>query len=188
MGVLKNMEDSSLIMLIRAHDDLAFAELVDRYSPLLNKQAKSFSGPYITEDEAYAEACFALYRAALSYDISKKDITFGLYSSICIRRRLSDFLSASRQPDSVGDVDVDTLAESASIERELETREMLERAINAARGVLSEYEYKVFRLYLKGFTTKEIADALSKSSKSVDNAKLRMLRNIKALGNSFSDD
>lgn len=188
MDILKNMEDSSLIMMIRAHDDLAFAELVDRYAPLLNKQAKSFSGPYISVDEAYAEACFALYRAALSYDISKKDITFGLYSGICIRRRLSNLLASTMRVESVDEIDVNLIAENAEIERELETRELLERAISDARGILSEYEYKVFRLYLKGFTTKEIADALSKSSKSVDNAKLRMLRNIKALGSSFSDN
>ena len=188
MDILKNMEDSSLIMMIRAHNDLAFAELVERYAPLLNKQAKSFSGPYLTVDEAYAEACFALYRAALSYDISKKDITFGLYSGICIRRRLSDLLSSSARVETVDELDVDSIAANAGIEYELETKEMLDRAISAARGILSEYEYKVFRLYLKGFTTKEIANALSKTSKSVDNAKLRMLRNIKALGSSFSDD
>ena len=188
MDVLKNMEDFSLIMMIRARNDLAFAELVERYSPLLNKQAREFSGPYLTVDEAYAEACFALYRAALSYDISKKDVTFGLYSGICIRHRLSDLLSSLSRVDSSSGIDVDSLAISAGIDRELETREMLERAMSAARGVLSEYEYKVFRLYLMGFTTKEIAYALSKSSKSVDNAKLRMLRNIKTLGNTFSGD
>ena len=188
MDALKNMGDSSLIVMVRAHDDLAFSELVERYAPLLNKYAKSFSGTYVTVDEAYAEACFALYRAALSYDISNKDVTFGLYAGICIRRRLSDLLSSSMRLDSFGDVDVNSLAASAGIERELETRETLERAMSLARGILSEYEYKVFRLYLKGFTTKEIADALSKSSKSVDNAKLRMLRNIRELGSVFSDD
>ena len=188
MDVFKKMEDSSLILMIRAHNDLAFEELVSRYAPLLNKHAKSFSGTYITVDEAYAEACFALYRAALSYDISAKNVTFGLYAGICIRRRLSDLLSSSMRLDSIGDIDVNSLAANAGIERELETRETLERAMAMARSVLSEYEYKVFRLYLKGFTTKEIADALSKSSKSVDNAKLRMLRNIKSIGNLFSDD
>ena len=188
MDILKNMEDSSLIVMIRAHNDLAFSELVERYSPLLDKYAKSFSGPYITVDEAYAEACFALYRAALSYNISNKNVTFGFYAKICIRHRLSDLLSSSIRIDSFSDIDVNSLAKKTSIERELETRELLERAMSMARGVLSEYEYKVFRLYLKGFTTKEIAEALSKSSKSVDNAKLRMLRNIKAIGNLISDD
>lgn len=178
MAILSEMEISSLILLVRAHDDMAFAELVARYTPMMNKVASGFCIKNVRADEIFSEACVAIYRAALSYDLSRTDITFGLYARICVHRRLCDFAGKENVGQTV-DVDVATLARANVIEEGIVGRETLRRSIVVARSLLSDYEYKVFRLYLKGYTTAEIAKKLSKTAKSVDNAKSRMMKHLR---------
>ena len=188
MILYKELETVALIELVRVRDDSAFDELVTRYTPMMNKLVSGFITPTFRYDEAFSEACVALHRAALSYDISRSlDITFGLYSQICVYRRLCDAASAERRGAEVVDVDVDTLGAENNIESSLVGRERMSRFFAMARGVLSEYEYRVFRLYLDGDSTQQIAKKLSKDTKSVENAKARMFRHLREQFKSFSD-
>jgi DNA-directed RNA polymerase specialized sigma24 family protein len=59
--------------------------------------------------------------------------------------------------------------------------------IERARGVLSEYEYEVFMLYIEGYSTAEISEKLGRDFKSVENAKSRMLKHLREESNVFSD-
>lgn len=188
MILYKELDVAALIELVRGHDDSAFDELVSRYTPMMNKLVSGFITQAFRYDEAFSEACVALHRAALSYDVSRSaDITFGLYAQICVYRRLCDAALAQRRGAEVVDVDVDTISAENNIERRLVGREQMSRFFEKARGVLSEYEYCVFRLYIEGDTTKQIAEKLGKGAKSVENAKARMLRHLREECKEFSD-
>ncbi len=188
MSSYKDFEIDKLINLARERDDSAFSEILTRYMPMMNKVICGFVTPLITYDEAYSEACVALHRAVLSYDFEKSDkITFGLYARICVYRRLLTLASGVKEETLRVDMDVDMLSAGANIEQCLVGRERMNEYLDAAKKLLSEYEYSVFLLYLDGASTAEISKKLGRDRKSVENAKSRMLKNLRRESSIFFD-
>ena len=186
MGKHSDIGISELLLLVREGDELAFSELVERYTPMLNKVISLFHGSFVESGEAYTEAYTTLYRAAASYDLTKVDaVTFGLYARICIYRRLCDMVKKELPTADTIDESVDEV--SVGIEDELVAKERMQRAMRAARELLSDYEYEVFSLYVMGYTTAEIAAELQKTAKSVDNAKNRLWRHLREHRDEFTD-
>lgn len=188
MVCFKDMEVSSLLLFVRANNNLAFEELAARYSPLINKVISELDTPGARHDEAVSEGYMALYRAAMSYDIENNGVTFGLYAKICIWRRLCDFFGREmREEARLLELDECSLPANSGTEMGIILKENMKRYLKLARTFLSDYEYRVFRLYLCGMTTKEIAEALDASPKSVDNAKHRMMKHLREHSSLFFD-
>ena len=185
MENVNELEVSTLILRARECDDEAFSELVSRYTPMMNKVISGFRGPRVRADEAFSEACVALHRAAMSYDLSKTEVTFGLYARICVYRRLCDLVGRDIREEFIVDFDVDALAVQSGIESRLVGRENMQEALSVARTLLSDYEYEVFVMYLQGYTTAAMAKELSKTPKSVDNAKARMIKRLREASGDF---
>ncbi len=179
---------NDLIVCVREHDDAAFTELVKRYTPMIKKVIVGFYSPNINSDEAFSEACVGLYRAALSYDFSRSDITFGLYARVCVYHRMCDLFGkdVSAKYALIDDLDVESFPVSDALENSIVGREMLNGHLARAREILSEYEYNVFLLYIEGYATSDIAKELNRSAKSVDNAKARIFRRLREEKNRFS--
>ena len=184
----KECQTSELIALIRTLDDGAFSELVSRYTPMLGRVVSGFVNRNILYDEAFSEACVALHRAAMSYDIGRSEVTFGLYAQICVYRRLCDLAARESKGVEISDTDVNLLYTQPNIESRLVGRERMREYLKKARTLLSEYEYRIFLCYVNGESTAEIARKLGKSSKSVENAKSRMLKKLREGSNIFADD
>ncbi len=177
-----------LILDVRAGDNAAFSALVDMYEPLLNKLSRNFVFPGVQFDELFSEACAVLHGAAMSYDISRTGVTFGLYAQICISHRLSDLVAkAARELPNV-DIDLDTIPIENTVEARLVGRERVRKYMEFARSVLSDYEYEVFELYIQGYTTAEISERLGKPAKSVDNAKARIFKSLRRHNGMISVD
>ena len=187
MDSLANTELNDLILAVRLGSDGAFSELVNRYSPMMNKVISSFSVATVSYDEMHAEACVALHRAALSFDLEKRGVTFGLYAKICVFRRLSDLVEKESKNAETDYVDVDSIPVSGNIESRIVGRERIQRYLEAARNILSEYEYRVFLCYVNGDTNAEICAALGKDIKSVENAKQRMFKRLREESDIFTD-
>ncbi len=182
------VEPNSLIELVRLGDDGAFSRLVSLYTPMMNKVISGFVNSLLRYDEAFSEACVALHRAAMSYDISRSaEVTFGLYARICVYRRVCDLAQKSAKHNPVADLDVELVSTEDNIEQRLVGRERMSTFIERARGVLSEYEYEVFMLYIEGYSTAEISEKLGRAPKSVENAKSRMLKHLREESKIFSD-
>lgn len=187
MTIYSECELRDLISKVQIGDDLAFSELVHRYMPMLNKAVYGFVCQTVSYDEAFSEACIALHKAALSYDLSKNDVTFGLYARICLYRRLYDMSSkVEREVKTVG-VDINSLYTEYTAESRLLEKERMHKYLERIRTILSEYEYRVFLLYLDGKKTSQIAKELSRDVKSVENAKSRMFRHLREESELFSD-
>ena len=188
MILYENLDILDLIVKSRAHDDAAFSEIVRRYTPMLNKVISGFSGVAFTREEAFSEACVALHKAVLSYDFERVDVTFGLYSRICVRRRLSDLFSSNNRSTELDEsVNVEDIVACDSVESMLVFRERVQNFISTAHSVLSDYEYKIFMLYIQGYDTAAMCDELSRDKKSVENAKARMLKNLRSQSEKFKD-
>lgn len=178
MNPLGNDELNILIEKCRCGDETAFSRLVEMYSPLMNGAIDDFS---MDRDEHFSDACMALYRAALSYDPQKNGVTFGLYAKVCIINRLTDVYRSvrTRKQGAIIDVDVDTIAVSDGTIDRLERQEEREAFYCRAKELLSDYEYRVMLMWMKGDTSSAIAERMSVSPKSVDNAKARILKKLR---------
>ena len=181
------LDVENLIIKVRERDDLAFAALVKRYTPMINKLISWFSSDKITYDEAFSEACVALHKASLTYKLEIVGVTFGLYARICVKRRLSDLYSAANSLDIAEDFDVEKLSVGSNVESMLLLKERVQSFISCAREILSDYEYRVFMLYIQGYDTDSMCEALSRDKKSVENAKARMLKVLRAQSDKFAD-
>ena len=187
MANYEDFEVEKLIIMTRERDDAAFSELVKRYTPMINKVISAFSSALVTRDEAFAEACVALHKASLSYKLDNAEVTFGLYARICIKRRLFDLYDSADAKNLANDVDVEALIASSNVESMLLFKERVQSFISVARGILSDYEYRIFMLYIQGYDTDSMCEALSRDKKSVENAKARMLKNLRAESDKFAN-
>ncbi len=189
MTFYENMETEALILLCRDGDDNAFSELARRFLPMLNKVISGYLSPSFSYGEAFSEASVALHRAILSYNTDRRDVTFGLYAKICVNRALLDFSRklGKQEGHTQNGVDIDMFSRGATVEASLILRERMSEYFKKVRSILSDYEYDVLILYLEGYTTDEISAKLSKTKKSVDNAKARALKHLRDERGIFSD-
>jgi len=187
MQFYEDFDVRELIIKTRERDDSAFSELLKRYTPMINKVIAGFSSDYVTYDEAFSEACVALHKASLSYNFDLSEVTFGLYARICVKRRLSDLYSAVGSKNLVGEVEIENVVAASNVESMLLLKERVQSFISLAKEILSDYEYRVFMLYIQGYDTAAMCEQLSKDKKSVENAKARMLKNLRSASERFAD-
>jgi RNA polymerase sporulation-specific sigma factor len=179
MANSKDTDISALLLACRDRDDDSFAELVRLYTPMMHSVIGGFGETAVSADELFAEACVALHSAVMRYDIEQNDVTFGLYARICVHNRLLDALRKAKKRETVSEYDVEDIADSTDINSGLVLRETVETMLSYAESALSEYEYRVLVLHIQGYKTAAIAKALSRTPKSVDNAKFRIFRRMR---------
>ncbi len=179
----KNSGLKEIIVACREHNDTAFAELIRRYTPLIKKMVSEFDSEY-SEDELFSEACVALHRAAMSFDIEQDDVTFGLYSRVCVYHHFVDLKRCRKKLSLLSDYNIESFECDEGPDMRLAEREHIENVIGYAKETLSDYEYSVLLYHIQGYKTAKIAELLGKTPKSVDNAKARLFRRLRE---EFSD-
>ncbi len=168
-----------LVSATREGDLAAFSTLLTIYRPLILSQVAAFSAS-AEEEDLEQDASLALYRAALSYRATGA-VTFGAFAKVCIRHAL---ISARRRarPEAV-DLPLPEEPVAAELTEPAELliqREEVTDLYRAACECLSAYEIRVFLMYIRGYTPKQIAPCLGKTEKSVSNAIARMLAKLRA--------
>ena len=187
------MEPSDEALCRRAADGSREAEeaLVRRYSGLVRSCARPHFLAGGDSEDLIQEGMFGLIRAIREYD-GAKAASFRTFAEVCIRNRLISALrAASRDKHSPlnQSVPLDTpffdgnsypfgalRASSADPEELIIDRDRVAEALESTRKQLSEFEAKILGLYLDGLSCQEIAKAVGKSPKSVDNAVQRVRR------------
>lgn len=180
MNSFEKTDLQTVIEACRQHDDDAFSELVHRYTPMLNKVIASFDDGCVSADELFAEACIGLHSAAQKFNLVQTGVTFGLYARICVYNRIVDLIRHESGRRELLELDADTVADDGAIDVSIISRETADKLISAAHEILSDYEYKVLMLHSQGYKTAQIASALGRDAKSVDNAKNRIFRRLRS--------
>ncbi len=182
-------EVSSLIEKVRNGDQVAFSELVKRYTPLIESLVfKFYDGDIVglSKDDMRQEARLRFYNSILTYDAEQSDVEFGLYAKVCVSNALVSQLRlhkkhSAEQPsiDPLGGVlDIDELEDPSG--RILEEERV--RALHSLiRKNLSQYEYRIWNLYMSGLTAKDIGGIVDADEKSVGNAIYRIRKKLRAL-------
>lgn len=170
-----------LIAAVRRGDDDAFTRLCDRYSALIGSSVSRYSrmGAEYGDlrDDFSQEATVALYRAAMSFDLSQSAVTFGLFAKTCIRNSLvSQLRKLGARPQKsrrdVGEPDED-------VENTVISGEMRSLFLRRVEGVLSPFEAKVLIMSMEGKPPRHIAKELEATVKTVYNALFRAREKIR---------
>lgn len=171
---------------VKSGDKKAFDGLAEKFQPLIKKEAFMALTRSVELkdhfDEICQEALIALYNAALSYNESE-NVTFGLYAKICIHNRIISYVrkiktEIKRSLKAVASTEK-AIKKNDTPEEILEALEKNAELKSFISETLSAYEKKVFALYLEKKSYLEIAEALGKTEKSVDNAIFRVKSKIK---------
>lgn len=181
----------NLILQVRMEDQDAFEEMLQIYEPLILSFVSRFANNDVAEQDVEdfkQELTVAFYNSILSYDLSQKDVSFGLYSKICMNNFLITQLRALKKRKSAEAL---ALEGEARLMEEFDSqddpswdmirREELRELNKKIEDALSDFENKVWKYYVSGCSSREIAEALGKTEKSIDNAIFRIRQKLKGL-------
>ena len=190
---LERQPDEELCLLAAAGNRLAEETLVTRYNRLVRTCARPFFLAGGDSEDLTQEGMVGLITAVREYDAGK-EASFRTFAEICIRSRLYSVIRASardkQQPlnqslsldDSHFDSNPLTSGTNNLAQRNPEDflidREHTAALLSGVRKQLSEFEAKILGFYLDGLSCREIAKAVNKPPKSVDNAVQRIRRKV----------
>lgn len=170
---------NKLVLQVKNNDAEAFLELLGLFSHTVSSLAYSFSLPSSEHEDLCQEGRMALYRAAVSYD-TDAGAQFSTYAVTCMTNAMITFAKRYKAQSGgivfgISDSDCGPVSQDGAIPV-LELEELLSKDGFAE---LSAYERKVMSMKLSGYKVSEIAKALEKSSKSVENTLFRARQKLK---------
>ena len=181
----------NLILQVRRENQEAFEEMLQIYDPLITSFVNRFCQNDVTEQDAEdlkQELTVVFYNSILSYDLTQTDVSFGLYAKICLNNALITQIRAMKKrkgPETVSLESETWITDEPEGQEDpsvafIKKEEM--RELNCRiEQVLSPFENKVWRSYVAGCTSREIAHFLGKGEKSIDNAIFRVRQKLKKL-------
>ncbi len=186
--ITQGLSAKALILRVRNGDQAAFEELLKSYDALLQNLINRFQVSVDEKDDVYQELSLVFYNAVRSYDLERKEVTFGLYAKICMQNALITLLNRAKQKNDmasqieyVGE-DIEKLDDGVQDpSSETVSRETLENMYKKIDRALSPFESIVWQMYLAESGNKSIAKALGKSEKSIENAIFRIKRKLRGI-------
>lgn len=177
-----------LLSQVKNGNQESFATLLSMYSPLIESVVSRFTEKdnlALQRDDLRQEATVVFYNSILTYDLEQTEVEFGLYAKICISNALVSYLRMLKKADA--EVLTDSQNQFLFFHdyedpgaRILE-QEKLKALYSIIRKNLSEFEYRVWQMYMSGRSAAEIGEAFSKDEKSISNAIYRIRKKLRAL-------
>ncbi len=182
--------DEELIKQISTGDEQAENELLTRYKDLVVKISRGYFLVGGDIEDIIQEGMIGLYKAIKNYS-DQKNASFKTFAIICIKHQIQTAIKKANTnknsplSNAVSLQSYDTLNENMDflpIELVLDItpaekvihRENLADLKQKIKSSLSELELKVLKLYLQGYSYKEISQTLNVTSKSIDNSLTRI--------------
>jgi len=191
------LPDEQAVALAQAGDEDAVNHLLHKYQKLVYIWTRPYFLQGAEDDDLLQEGMIGLYKAIR--DFSPGSSSFWSFAKLCITRNIiSAIKGTTRQKhiplnsytslhkpiyDAEGDRTLMEVLSNNKVddpEALVIDRERLYNTQRHIKEVLSEFEYKVFRLYINGLSYKEMAQRLHTHTKSIDNALCRIKNKIEA--------
>jgi len=184
--------DTELCALASGRDTAAEELLILRYTPMVFAFSRNFYRDGWERADFVQEGMFGLIRAIREFD-SSSGVPFSSFAAVCIKNELngamrkalrakhaplSGYLSLSDSAAALGEL---FKFKGAEFDSAIADKDEASRLISQLDELLSPFERKIFRAWLDGYEPKEIAGALNKPIKSVENAISRILGKAKRL-------
>jgi RNA polymerase sporulation-specific sigma factor len=189
--------DVLLVLAARGGCEKASDELLRRYRRLIRCKARSYFLAGADRDDVVQEGMIGLYKAIRDYD-PLRQASFHSFAELCVTRQiitavkaatrqkhspLNGYISLSR-PASAEDEGERLLSDILAAKEICDPVEIVISAwetdfIRAGMAeALSPFETQVLRLYTNGRSYQQIADALGRHTKAIDNALQRVKRKM----------
>ena len=198
---MKNYEqetDEALVAFTHQGDHAAMDFLIDKYKNLVRGRARTLFLVGADKEDLIQEGMIGLYKAIRDYQ-PEKNSSFQNFAELCVNRQMYSAIKGSRtkknQP--LNDyVSFDSMAYGEGQETTAEPifEIILEKNKNPEQlvidkesadvleytlvGQLSDLERKVLRYYMEDYNYSQIAAALGKEPKAVDNALQRIKKKL----------
>ena len=191
--------EDNLIRQAKNGDVQAQETILNSYKQLVNHVTRHYFLVGGDQEDLVQEGMIALYKAISSYN-EDMNVTFGAYAKTLIEHHIINIIkSDNAQKHSMlnqsftlnnqgfvsfdEDDGVSTFMPSnkETPEKMVLSSEGTKNIAKEIKKVLSEYELKVLKLYLKGLNYNDIADVIDATPKSVDNALNRIKNKLQFL-------
>ena len=191
-----DLTDEKIVELSHEGDATAEEYLLDKYKNFVRSKARSYFLVGADHEDIVQEGMIGLYKAIRDYRPDKLS-SFRAFAELCITRQIITAIkTATRQKhiplnsyvslnkplyDEESDrtlLDVIMEGRISDPEELIINRENLGNIHNKISEVLSGLEQEVLQAYLDGKSYQEIADALGRHVKSIDNALQRVKRKL----------
>lgn len=189
MKDLNLLTDEELVRLHKQGDAQAFEEICARYRPAIRSLARHYFLVGGDEDDLAQEGLIGLFTAVTRYDGDRPTCSsFKTFSYHCIKNKMINLVHGAGTEKnkvfansvSLGEIsDGKEEPSSQSPEDSLIDEERFNESISEIKKRLSPLEGKVFDLFVQGQKYQEIAKALNKTPKSIDNAIQRIKEKTK---------
>ena len=181
----KHTEVQNLILRLRGGDQAAFNDLLTLYEPLVQAEVARHGEALgdFDRDDLRQVALLALYRAALSFDLTQEEVVFGLYAKVCVSNALATQLRAIRRRTVEVPVAEEWHGQQGGDEGDPAVRIMAEEDLQLLRArirtLLSPFENRVWNLFTAGYCVREIGARLQKEPRSIENAIYRIRQKLR---------
>ena len=197
---MDKLSEDKLIALAKSGNEQAQEQLFNNYKQLVNFVARHYFLIGGDQDDLVQEGCWGLFKAINTYDAAKND-NFGAYAKTLIEHHVinaiksdnalkNSMLNQSLNLNNQGFVSYDdeddgpifaVPSNKLTPENLILSNEGTKNIAKEIKNVLSNYELKVLKLYLKGLNYNDIAILISATPKSVDNALNRIKTKLQFL-------
>lgn len=189
------MSDEDVAVRAQEGDEDATEYLLKKYEKLVYIWTRPYFLQGAEDDDLLQEGMIGLFKAIR--DFSPGASSFWSFAKLCITRNIISAIKGTTRQKHIPlnsytslhkpiyDLEGDRTLMEVLISDQAENPETLiinrERLIYTQRHIketLSDFEYRVFRLYINGLSYKEMAERLNTHTKSIDNALCRIKHKI----------
>lgn len=165
----------------RGGDKDAVERILNDYKNLVRSFARRYILPDGETEDLVQEGMIGLYNAIGNYDESK-GLSFKNFACLCVKRRIWDVMKKYNPEKNSFYLGIEPIGEADEFaldpEEEVLKNERGNELLLVMGKVLSDFEFRVFTLYIEGLTANEICETIGKDFKSVDNAVQRSKRKL----------
>ncbi len=197
------MEDRELIEKIKsaqAHDNEAMEDLLRIYKPKVIAISREYFLIGADFDDLIQEGMIGLYKAINIYD-DQKNHNFSAFASLCIHRQMQNAVkNANRKKnaplnsyvpikyyDGSNTSDDDKINklvivdDTSDIEKNYIDKEMNAILISKTQDILTDTQFRVLQMFIRGESYEKIAQSLGVSQKKVDNLLQAIKKKLRAI-------
>ncbi|MCD8390552.1 MAG: RNA polymerase sporulation sigma factor SigH [Firmicutes bacterium] len=193
-----DLTDEELVTLYQSGERAALDKIIARYKNVVNATASRYFIPGAEKDDIIQEGLIGLYKAANDFSPSK-GLYFKPYAAACVKNNiitaiktaarkknspLNSYISLTKSTYDDGDeslLNIMALGEIQNPESIVIDRENVDGIEYTINRALSKFELEVLLEYLSGRSYREIASALNRDVKAVDNAIQRIKKKLTVL-------
>lgn len=173
--------ESERVKRARVGDKDAVERILNDYKNLVRSFARRYVLPDGETEDLVQEGMIGLYNAIMDYD-EGKGLSFKNFACLCVKRRIWDGMKKYNPEKNCFFLGIEPIGEADEFaldpEEEVLKNERGNELLLVMGKVLSDFEFRVFTLYIEGLTSSEICETIGKDFKSVDNAVQRSKRKL----------